>query len=402
MTKTRRRDAKPRVESRLVAACFISGIGTWLTFLGIILFAQERFGLGAIPGALLVQSIPGMLFGKTFAGRVPAARTKQVFVGSQVVLAVCSVELAIFHGSLWELYGYLLASSTAKLLGGPLLNSLVAQAVDADKRASAYTRVGAATSVALAIAPAVGGALYKATGPVPLFLLDAGTYLVAAVICVRLRISVADQSGVTPRRPPLLHELRDLFRPPVGLPLLVRSVLRHWYLFGGIGALLNGLEFQSMAARHYQSFEVGVALGAWGAGNLIALLWPKLVSGSSALLVFAISVAVWPLLPPYTGWVVFLLAGLGYAVLSGHLRSEIQRELPQALQNVTWGYANQMVLTLNIAVYGAIAMLQGLAGAAALTIVLSVAAATYGTIGYWLDHRAAAEVPPGVAQAGGI
>jgi hypothetical protein len=364
----------------LVSASFISGVGSWLTFLGILLFSGHEFGLGAIPGALLIQSLPGVLLGKVLAGRVALKDTKTVYLAAQFALALCSTGIAFYHRGIWSIYFYLLVTSVVKIYSSPLLNSFIGLATEGENQTRTYTRVGAASSIALAIAPAAGGVIYQSTGPTILFALDALSYVIAALICVRVAVTIPVRIGedLTRARRPVSRFL-GTFMPPSGLNCAARFFLRRWYLFAIIGACLNGLEFQIMSRHSYNSTAVGVALAMWGVGNLIAIIRPDLLGGSLPAVIFAGAIALWAIIAsPYIGWALFLTGGIGYAIVSGKLRGAIQDQLSPEAQNAAWGYAMQIVLSINLVVYGAIWSAQLVWNIQMLSWALGVIAVLYG------------------------
>jgi hypothetical protein len=134
-----------------------------------------------------------------------------------------------------------------------------------------------------------------------------------------------------------------------------------WFLYAAFGAVLNGIEFPTMASAGFSDTLVGITLGSWGAGNGIALALTKRLGWLSTVVLVVIlgcGVGLWSRALPWTAVSGFALAGFAYAQLSGRLRADLVRAMRPGENEIdVWAYANQGVQIVNLVFYGVVTVL---------------------------------------------
>lgn len=363
-----------KAEVRLCAASLVSYLGNWLTFLGLFLLVQRRFGVASVGGAFLVQSVPAIVFSRRLPSLVPGRRTHLVFVTSQLGLALASGLLTLGIPNLATVYLFLVVSVTLRSLANPLFMALIKHYVGSDALEHTYTRVGATQSIALIVAPSLGGLIATLIGYRWLFAIDAATFLVVVAL---LRappptLPAGEGAGENWRRSLFRRWVRRPFRawPPLEVAFAM------WFLYAAFGAVLNGIEFPAMASAHFSDTLVGITLGSWGIGNGIAVALTKRLTWLPTLvLVTALGcgVGLWLRALPWTAISGFALAGFSYALLSGRFRTDLARAMrPDENEIEVWAYANQGVQVVNLICYGVVTLL--LAGASFVFLKIALGA----------------------------
>ncbi len=153
---------------------------TLVLYLGQI--GVSPFGLG---GVLVAQALPqalgplaGTLSDRTEGSRlmVFCALGQAVFVGA----------IALFLPPYWLLASLGAASSTLSALFSPAAKSAVPRLVDQQELTRANTLMGSSFNLSIAAGPALGALLVAGPGARAAFALDAATFLVSALVLLRL------------------------------------------------------------------------------------------------------------------------------------------------------------------------------------------------------------------------
>lgn len=358
-------------KNQLIGVAVINQFGSWLSFLAIVLYAQQEYGSAASAVVFLVQTVPALLAARSISDRIPAQHARQYWVVGQAVLGALTVALAFVHEWFGAVLIYVALSMLVKAILSPLYMSLIVGSVAQEQRRATMTGVGAAGSIAIVIAPALGGLLLTVIGPTYLFLMNAATYAIVAVLVLisrQLRAQDPDAASSVPRRSlwSSIPSPRSLMFGPSDSRRFVLSdaVLATWVLLLLIGALLNSVETPfSFDVLGVSQAEFGWILACFGLGGL-AVLVVSLVRDSpllgprTAVALYAGGLVLWMFAGRPGAYIGFVLAGIGGALLSGWTRARLDQWSEQhgVRPQLLWGWANQSMLFVNLVVYGAAAV----------------------------------------------
>jgi hypothetical protein len=176
--------------------------------------------------------------------------------------------------------------------------------------------------------------------------------------------------------------IRHLVWPQGAGSGLIRP-LGTWFAFVLLGAALNSVELPTFDNwLMYDSTGFGIALSMYGLGGLISFVFtlvtpaklpPLGLSAGAYLLGLVLWVVPLSVLPA----IGFLLAGAGSTFASGAIRHLIAARAEEDGVDVQglWGWANQVTLFANLAMYGLFTALFGLgASVGACLVILAIVA----------------------------
>ncbi|WP_158251216.1 MFS transporter [Cryobacterium sp. Y11] len=350
----------------------VNQFGNWLTFLSVIVFAQQSYGSAASALIFLAQTVPALLAARSISDRIPVRYTRRAWILGQVTLAGITLGIAVTYHYFAAILAYVAISMMIRAVLNPLYMALLVESVPQPQRQSTMTGVGAAGSIAVVVSPAVGGLLLATVGPTYLFLLDAATFVAVSLWMLTAKGVQSPKSGNPPtnRWWSGLPSPRALARAPGlanrhvwGFPALTA-----WIFLLLVGALLNALETPfSFTIIQVSEAEFGWILACFGAGGLLVLIASlfsevKLLRPNLAVVGYAVGLLVWMVLPtagPYLG---FFIAGLSAATLSGWVRASVDAwsQTNNVDAKLVWGWANQSTLFVNLVSYVLASVLFGL------------------------------------------
>lgn len=240
-------------------AGFVSIIGTWMQVLGINWFVLQATGSVTSMGwAVLLQAVPTLLlstWGGALADRLPA---RPLLVGTQVMhtgLALGLAAVAWSHtGGLPVIYAISLVSGAVSAIEGPVMGRWGSTLVDRSTLGNALALGSLTNSAGRILGMSVGAVVVAASGPAPLFLINAISF--AAVVLALLSIRQGDLH--TPEPEPNGIETRDTGGVRAGFAYLrgqpvVLIMLALAFVLGSLG-------------RNYQVTMAAMSDGPLGAG----------------------------------------------------------------------------------------------------------------------------------------
>jgi predicted MFS family arabinose efflux permease len=323
-----------------------SAIGDRMVVVVLALYVTERTGdpakVGVVLAAYTAPLVILLLLGGVWADRLPRQR---IMIATDLIRFALHAVLAalIITGAPSILLIALLeaAFGAAEAFFRPAYTGLVPQTVPEDAIQAATAITSGAYSAAELLGPAIGTVLFVLVGSGWAYALDASTFLVSAVLLVRVRARVRGAPVVSSS---LLSDLRRGFRE-------VRSRSWVWvtvsiFSLGLMIGLAPWITLGPTVARdeYGAASFFGVLSALWGAGNvvgaLIGLRWRPLRPMRSGLLACL-------------GWPAFMIlfglgaprplviagavaAGLGIAVFAIVWETSLaQRIPPQALSRVS-------------------------------------------------------------------
>jgi len=288
----------------LFLAAFASGLGTWLAFVALVLDVQARTDDARWVSALLiVEFLPIVVLGLVAGPLVDRLSRRGILVASD--LARVAVFLALpFAPSALALLLLALAAGIATSLFRPALYAGLPNVVPDRDLGQANGMLQTAENFTWAVGALAGGALVAVSGPDAAYVVNAASFLVSAVLLLRIRESLEQVREAS------LGHLRDLLD---GLRACVRSrslltVLVAWSIVmlgngavnvaevflatdvfdagefgygllvaaGAVGLVAGSLAAGGLIERHGMRAPYSLAIAVMGAGTLAAATSPAL------------------------------------------------------------------------------------------------------------------------------
>jgi MFS family permease len=338
----------------LFLATLSSSLGTLLATVALVVDVKDRTDSGPWVSALMiVEFLPAVAVGLFLGPLLDRFSRRGLMVGSDLVrfLVFCALPFAGSAGAIVALAGI---AGFATGFFRPAVYAGLPNLVDESDLTRANSLIQTGENVSWTIAPVIGGALVAASSPDVAYWINAGSFLISALLV--LRIPGRSLQGAIAASQGHLRDLRDGFSRVVRTrPLL--TVLVVWTI--ALGAVASTQTAQVFLAKDafnagdlgygliFGCIGLGLALGSFGAGTWVEERSIGTVYAASILLQ-AIGVAaagvspdVWVALP------CFVLAGIGNgtAVVCNSLL--VQRGAPDALR----GRVFTAIMSVNYAAY---------------------------------------------------
>ena len=377
---------------------FASNIGTWMqnvllgaygftlthsaTYVAVLFFAQL--------GPLLLLSPVGGVLADVFDRR-------RLLLACQIPQLAFSLVLALLatssHPDEVLLVVCVLIIGIANALGAPALSSILPTLVPKPDLPGAVSLQSVQMNLSRVIGPAIGAAIYAATGAAPVFVINAGTYLFAivALMMIRYPAPVAVDGS-----PGLWSRLGDGFRVARADPLvrrvLVTLVTLSFFSLAFVGMMpviaADNLDLAPRSVEYgifYAVFGLGAALGAISVGTLFAHS-PRARLVRPALLAFAVLLAALALArSPALAMIVAPILGYAYFVVITSLSTVLQEHVDDAVRGrvlALWIMGFGGTVPLGVLVAGPLAQ------ATSITLVLLLGAVVAVGLAFYADLHA--------------
>jgi predicted MFS family arabinose efflux permease len=335
----------------LLGAGLVSMTGDWVLSVGMAYAVYAMTGSTlASAGALLSAFIPQVVVG-SFAGVfVDRWDRKRTMVVTNLLLAVGLLPLLLVTGTdrIWVLYVVLAVQSCVEVFFSPAEQAFLPRVVDDADLVPANALNGQVRNIARLVGSGIGGVAAATGGIRAVALVDAATFLVAALLVARIRtpgraeIAVPEDDGATEvvrgRLDALLEEWRTGFRTMVAEPVLRTLMLA--LLITSTGEGIMGTLFAPYVRHvlHGSGQVYGVITGVQAIGGVlggffVAVLgqrWSPVVMVWSGSVVFGLvdlAIFVYPLLwvTPWPAAVGMILVGFPGAVMMAGMMTLFQR-----------------------------------------------------------------------------
>ncbi|WP_431032746.1 MFS transporter [Streptomyces sp. P6-2-1] len=352
--------ARDREARLLLLAVTVSGLGSSALFLVAGVWVKDLTGsdaLAALCGlALWLPSLTGPWLG-ALADLLPR---RGLLVGLQVATALLLVPLLAWAdgpGGVWLLLAVLVLYGASGVIEDAAQSALVATALDPRALGSFNGLRMTANEGMKLLAPLAGAGVYTLWGGPRVVLVDACTFLVAALVYARVRARVAA---------PPLRRAAPRFLPRVPAP-------RRLVLAAGAAMALSGTASASgyglMAAMGLPAAWLGVTSAAQGAGSVVSGLCAGALLGrlgparttALGLALWAAGAALHSLAHPAASLLGAPLCGLGLPLPLVAAATEVQKRAPAHL-------LGRAAATANTVMFAPTALGQG-AGAALVTVL---------------------------------
>jgi MFS family permease len=254
---------------RLFLATVVTFLGDWFAFVAVSGMVVELTGRGGVAALVYAASTLPVFLASPLAG-VVADRVdrKRLFMAVNVVAALPALGLlgAQALGAAWLAIACVAAMAVCAAFVEPVTASVVPNLVDREDLATAQAAIGAVWGTMLFVGAAIGGLVAATLGREASFVLNALTFLLAAVLVVRIRRPF--RTGALPERASVLAHLGEVWgyvRPrKITRALMVTKT--------GVG-LANGIVglLPAFAITRFGGGDaaIGLLLAARGLGALV-------------------------------------------------------------------------------------------------------------------------------------
>jgi MFS family permease len=323
----------------LFLATLGSGFGTWLAFIGLAIDVKDRTDSGAWVSALLIADVlPAVVIGLLAGPLVDRLSRKGLMIGADLLRAAIFAVVP-FAGSAAVIIALAALAGVGTGLFRPAVYAGLPNLVDDEDLPRANGLIQGVENFAWAVGPLLGGALVAASGPDLAYWVNAGTFLISALLLSGIPARVL-QAGTAESH----GHWRDLLE---GFTFVLRTqalvtVLVVWSVFMLASAGINVAEvFLAKDTFDSGDFGYGLLVGATGLGLVLGSLaagplldrQPLARVYPGSIFVVALAVAAGALAPNVwiaAGCVLVVGAANGAAVVCNALL--VQRGSPDALR----------------------------------------------------------------------
>jgi MFS family permease len=339
----------------LFLATLGSSLGTLLATVALVVDVKDRTDSGPWVSALmLVEFMPAVVVGLFFGPLLDRFSRRGLMVASDLVrlFVFCLLPFADSPGTIVALAGI---AGFATGFFRPAVYAGLPNLVDERDLGRANSLIQTGENVSWTVAPVIGGIIVAAWGPELAYWINAGSFLVSALLL--LRIAGGSLQGAIAASHGHLRDLREGIAHVVRTRALL-TVLVVWTI--ALGAVASTQTAQIFLAKDafdagdfgygliFGCIGLGLAIGSFEAGGWVERRSVGTVYAASILLQAigiagaAVSPNVWASLP------CFVLAGVGNgtAVVCNSLL--VQRGAPDYLR----GRVFTVIMSVNYAVYG--------------------------------------------------
>ncbi|WP_437006562.1 MFS transporter [Streptomyces sp. enrichment culture] len=358
---------RDRTAGRCLTAVVVSGFGTSALWLASGVWVKDLTGSDGLAALCLLAMWAPALAGPLLGTLADRHRRRPLLVAlslfmAALLLTLCAVDAP---GELWLLYAVLFVYGAAGTVHDAAESALVAGAVDRSLLGDFNGLRMTANEGMKLLAPLAGAGLYTAYGGSGVAVLDAASFLAAALVYVSLRVreerpARTRESG----RSATAEGVRHLWRDPVLRPLV---------LAGGVTMLCAGvsgaLTYAVVEDLGHSPAYAGVLYAVQGAGSVTVGLLSgpglrrlgarRFAAYGIGLLAVAVALRAVPYDP--VAWACAAAIGLGLPAALIAVLTGVQQRTPGPLLGRVTATANTLVFTPNVA---------GLAAGAALVEVL--------------------------------
>jgi predicted MFS family arabinose efflux permease len=272
---------------RLWLAQIVSEIGDWFYTLSIYTLLLQLTGhASSVALALVLQVLPQTLVGPTAGVVNDRLRRKQVMIAADLVrvVVVLAMLLVRSRSMVWLVYPLLLAETIMAAFFEPARSSVIPNIAAKGEVLIANTLSSATWSVNLLIGASVGGVVAAFFGRDAVFVLNALSFLVSAVLIGGMRFAEPHAESAAPLRPrdlvdfsPVLEGIRYVRNHRTLLPTVFAKagelmIGPSWVIFTVMGAHEFAVHWHNVDAARGSMLGMSILLGGRGLGALVGPL----------------------------------------------------------------------------------------------------------------------------------
>ncbi len=272
---------------RLWLAQIVSEIGDWFYTLSIYTLLLQLTGrASSVALALVLQVLPQTFAGPTAGVVNDRLRRKHVMIAADLVRAVVVLSMLFVRSrsTVWLVYPLLLAETIMVSFFEPARNAVIPNIAAKSEVLVANTLSSATWSVNLMIGSAVGGIVAAYFGRNVVFVLNALSFLVSALLIGGMRFVEPHAEVAAPLRlrdlidfSPVLEGIRYIRSHPTLLPTVFSKagelmVGPSWVIFTVMGAREFAIRGHGISEAGSAMLGMSILLGGRGIGALVGPL----------------------------------------------------------------------------------------------------------------------------------
>jgi len=272
---------------RLWLAQIVSEIGDWFYTLSIYTLLLQLTGhASSVALALVLQVLPQTLVGPTAGVVNDRLRRKQVMIAADLVRfgVVLAMLMVRSRSMVWLVYPLLLAETIMAAFFEPARSSVIPNIAAKGEVLIANTLSSATWSVNLLIGASVGGVVAAFFGRDAVFVLNALSFLVSAVLIGGMRFAEPHAESAAPLRPrdlvdfsPVLEGIRYVRNHRTLLPTVFAKagelmIGPSWVIFTVMGAHEFAVHWHNVDPARGSMLGMSILLGGRGLGALVGPL----------------------------------------------------------------------------------------------------------------------------------
>jgi len=272
---------------RLWMAQIVSEIGDWFYTLSIYTLLLQLTGhASSVALALVLQVLPQTLVGPTAGVVNDRLRRKQVMIAADLIrfVVVLAMLLVRSRSMVGLVYPLLLAETVMAAFFEPARSAVVPNIAAKEEVLIANTLSSATWSVNLLIGASVGGAVAAFFGREAVFILNALSFLVSAILIGGMHFAEPHAQSAAPLRPrdlvdfsPVLEGIRYVRSHRTLLPAIFAKagelmIGPSWVIFTVMGAHEFAVHWRNVDAARGAMLGMSILLGGRGLGALVGPL----------------------------------------------------------------------------------------------------------------------------------
>jgi MFS family permease len=272
---------------RLWLAQIVSEIGDWFYTLSIYTLLLQLTGhASSVALALVLQVLPQTFVGPTAGVVNDRLRRKHVMIAADLVRVVVVLAMLLVRSPslVWLVYPLLLAETVMAAFFEPARSSVIPNIAAKAEVLSANTLSSATWSVNLLIGASVGGVVAAFFGRDVVFVLNALSFLVSAILIGGMHFAEPHAEAAAPLRPrdlvdfsPVLEGIRYVRNHRTLLPTVFAKagelmIGPSWVIFTVMGAHEFAVHWHNVDAARGAMLGMSILLAGRGLGALVGPL----------------------------------------------------------------------------------------------------------------------------------
>jgi MFS family permease len=281
---------------RLWLAQIVSEIGDWFYTLSIYTLLLQLTGhASSVALALVLQVLPQTFVGPTAGVVNDRLKRKHVMIAADLVrfVVVLAMLFVRSRSMVWLIYPLLMAETTMTAFFEPARSAVIPNISAENEVLVANTLSSATWSVNLLIGASVGGVVAAFFGRDTVFILNALSFLISAVLISGMRFAEPHAEAAAPLRPrdlvdfsPVLEGIRYIRSHRTLLPAVFAKagelmVGPSWVIFTVMGAREFAVHGRGIKAAGGAMLGMSILLGGRGLGALVGPLVSARWAGQS-------------------------------------------------------------------------------------------------------------------------
>ena len=255
----------------LFGSTLISGLGTWIAVIALVVDVKDRTGSAVWVSALLIADfLPGVAIGLLFGPLVDRLSRKRILIGADLTRCAVFVLLALAVSS-GQIVALALVAGIASGFARPAAYAGLPNLVSEELLPRANSLLRAADQLTIMAGTVLGGILVAVSGPDLAYWLNAASFAISAVLVVRISASLLQEGKVQSEGH--WHDVAEGFSAILrSRPLM--AVLVSWSIATVTIGVANVAEvFLATVSFDAGSFGYGLMWTASGLGAVVGALF---------------------------------------------------------------------------------------------------------------------------------